>query len=90
MLTVHDHTFDVRWHGWGALTPYAEKVAMGVMLRVLAMSPEEVRRLGTSKHQQGIMIGGARNAMKKILVSKGKVVPYSGVIELEAFACPKV
>ena len=89
MLTVHDHTFEIRWRGWGAHTPYVEKVAMGVMMTILNKSADEVRRLATSKHQQGIMLGGARNALNTMLAKRNAIVPYSGVIELEAFPCRK-
>lgn len=89
MLTVHDCTFEVRWQGWGAHTPYAERAAYGVMKTILTMKPEEVRKLARSSHARGVMIGGARNAIIKQLALKSKTMSHVGVIELEGVECPK-
>lgn len=89
MLTVHDCTFDVRWSGWGAYTPYAERVAQGVMLTILTMAPDKVRRLAASQQKQADMSLGARIAIDRMLAKKNKATPLKGTIAVEAVTCPK-
>lgn len=82
MLTIHDCTFEVRWQGWGAHTPYAERVAQATMLRLLNMEPDEVRKFARSKRSQALMSAGARLAVVSLLAKRGKDVPYKGVMEV--------
>lgn len=89
MLTVHEQTFEMHWAGWGAMTPYAERVAQATMLRLLNMRPEEVTRLARSQRAMTTMSAGARIAVEKLLAKRGRPVPYNGVIELRSMACPK-
>lgn len=82
MLTVHDYTFEVSWQGWGAHTPYAERVALATTLRLLNMGPDEVQRLAQSKRLQKMMSNNACLSVQSLLAAHGKLVPYKGVMEV--------
>lgn len=83
MLTIHDHTFDLRWRGWGKSTPHIERIAQATFVRMLNMSPAEVRRLATNRRAQASMAQGAKLAAKTLLEKRGQLVPQGGDIVLE-------
>jgi hypothetical protein len=84
MLTLHDCTFQVSWSGWGPSTPHAERVALGVMLDLLEMSPDSVRRIAQSPGELDLTARVARARVATIIARRGRAVPRKACIVLEA------
>jgi hypothetical protein len=84
MLTIHDCTFQVIWSGWGPSTVYAERVALGVMLDLLEMSPDSVRRIARSPAELDLTARVARARVATIIARRGRAVPLKACIVLEA------
>lgn len=84
MLTIHDCTFQVSWSGWGLFTPHAERVALGVMLDLLEMSPDSVRRVAQSPGELDLTARVARARVATIIARRGRAVPLKACIVLEA------
>ena len=89
MLTIHDCTFEVCWRGWGVFTPHAERVAEGILLDLLEMSPESVQRLARSKRELTLTRKVALARLAVILAKRGKVTPQNSDIVLRVVSCPK-
>lgn len=89
MLTIHDHTFDLRWRGWGKSTPHVERIAQATFVRLLHMSPEEIRRLAKNRRAQISMAQGAKIVAKNLLAKRGLPVPPNGDIVLEVVSAQK-
>jgi hypothetical protein len=84
MLTIHDCTFQVSWSGWGPATVHAERVALGVMLDLLEMSPDSVRRIAQSPGELDLTARVARARVATIIARRGRAVPLKASIVLEA------
>lgn len=89
MLTIHDYTFQVRWSGCGIFSPHAERVATSIMLDLLGMSPESVKRLAQSPRELALTRQVARAYLKHACAARGKPMPPKANIVLEVIACPK-
>ena len=84
MLTIHDCTFQVSWAGWGVSTIHAERVALGVMLDLMEMGPEAVRRLAQSPYELELTGRVARARVASLVARRGRPVPLKAAIVLEA------
>ena len=83
MLTIHDCTFQVSWAGWGVSTIHAERVALGVMLDLMEMGPEAVRRLAQSPAELELTARVARARAASLIARRGRPVPLKAAIVLE-------
>jgi len=84
MLTVHDCTFQMHWTGWGSASIHAERVAADVMLDLIRMSPENIKRLARSPRELTLTSRVARTRVAIILAHRGKKMPPKANIFLEA------
>lgn len=83
MLTIHDCTFQVRWRGWGAFMPQAERVAMDIMVDLLGMSPSSIRQLARSAAERELTRKVALSRLASMLACRGRPMPRNADIVLE-------
>lgn len=83
MLAIHDCTFQINWANWGSLTTHVERVAADVMLDLLQMSPENIRRLSRSPRELELTSRVAHARIAVILARRKKLPPPAARIVLE-------